>query len=75
MSDYPKRKSDVEVTFNDGTVQTYRITAGASLARHLVMEAGESGILSLLCGSKAHAIPLANIREWSITELEDEDSA
>lgn len=69
MSDYPKRESDVEVTFTDGTIDTYRITAGASIAQYLAREAGETGVLSLLCGGKAYGIPLVNIRSWSLTEL------
>lgn len=50
MSKKPFHKyeeSDVEVTFIDGEVKTYRITAGVSVGGHLAREAGESGILSL----------------------------
>ena len=68
---YPKRNSRIDVTFMDGEVKSYVITAGASLARYLAQEAGQSGILSLLCGSTAHAIPTVNIREWTLTELDD----
>lgn len=75
MVDYPKRSSRVEVVFHDGTVQSYTIGAGSTLAPHLVRQAAESGILSLLCGKTAHAIPLVNIREWSMTELDDDDAA
>lgn len=67
---YPKRISDVEVIFLDGTIQNYRITAGAGIAPHLARTAGETGILTLLCGAKAHSIPTANIREWNVTEIE-----
>ncbi|MDE4591139.1 nucleoside hydrolase [Sinorhizobium meliloti] len=76
MSDYPKRHSDVDVVFVDGTVQTYRITAGAGIAPHLAKQAGETGILTLLCGAKAYSFPIGgNVREWTITELDSEPEA
>lgn len=70
MSDYPKRRSKVEVTFNDGVVQSYDISAGAGIAQYLARETGETGILSLLDGDKAYAIPVANIREWFVVEVD-----
>ena len=70
MTDYPKRRSKVEVTFNDGVIQNYDISAGAGIAQYLAREAGETGILSLLDGDKAHAIPVANIREWCVVEVD-----
>ena len=72
MGDYPKLHSDVEVTFIDGAIETYRITAGATIAPYLAREADESGVLSLLCGGTAIGIPLQNIRTWTITELPEE---
>jgi hypothetical protein len=74
-SDYPKRFSNVEVVFLDGQVQTYRITAGSTIAPHLAKQTGETGILTLLCGATAHSIPVANnIREWNLTEIDGEVS-
>lgn len=72
---YPKRNSRVDIIFMDGEVKSYTITAGASLARYLAEDAGRTGILNLLCGSTAHAIPVTNIREWTLTELEDNADA
>jgi CRISPR-associated endonuclease/helicase Cas3 len=37
----------VTVTFNDGEVKTYEISAGAGITSYLMREAGESGILTL----------------------------
>lgn len=72
MSDYPDRWSEVEVIFNDGTVQTYTIKVGASFGRHMAQQAGACGVLSMLCGPKTHHIPLTSIREWNLTELPGE---
>lgn len=69
---YPKRWSTVEVTFNDGTLETFTITAGASISRHIRDEAARTGILLLLCGAKTYSFPLENIRQWTITELDGE---
>ena len=59
-------ESDVEVTFIDGEVKTYRITAGVSVGGYLAREAGESGILSLWNAQESIAIPIVQIREWKI---------
>lgn len=72
MTHYPKRRSRVDVAFHDGSIQSYEINAGATLHTHLTRQTAETGILSLLCGKTAHAIPLANIREWSMTEHDEE---
>ncbi len=71
---YPTRWSEVEVTFVNGVIQTYHIKAGTGIAKHLAREAGETGVLTLLCGDKAHCFPMANLLEWSFTELEGEPS-
>ena len=52
-------ESDVEVTFIDGEVKTYRITAGVSVGGYLAREAGESGILSLWNAQESTAIPIS----------------
>lgn len=74
--EYPKRWSTVDVTFNDGSIQSYVISAGSSISRHLRDEAANTGILLLLCGGMTHSIPVVNIQQWTITELQnkpDED--
>lgn len=58
--------SDVEVTFMDGEVKTYRITAGTSIGGYLAKEAGQTGILSLFNDAESYAMPLGNVREWII---------
>lgn len=68
MSEYPNKQSDVTVTFTDGEVRVYRITAGPSIGGYLAREAGASGILSLFNHTQSWAIPLANIRDWTIVE-------
>jgi len=68
MSDYPNKWSDVTVTFTDGEVRKYRISAGPSIGGYLAREAGASGILSLFNHTQSWAIPLANIRDWQIEE-------
>lgn len=63
-SDIIRDLSDVVVTFMDGEVKAYRITAGTSVGGYLTKEAGNSGILSLFNDRESYAIPLANVREW-----------
>ena len=73
MSKKPFHKheeSDVEVTFIDGEVKTYRITAGVSVGGYLAREAGESGILSLWNANESAAIPIVQIREWKIRPVQ-----
>lgn len=67
--DYPDRWSDVDVTFTDGTIETYRLKVGASFGRHLAKQAGEDNVLTLLCGQKVHCFPLASVRSWTLTEV------
>lgn len=58
--------SDVQVTFMDGEIKVYRITAGTSIGGYLAKEAGTTGILSLFNYTESYAIPLSNVREWVI---------
>jgi hypothetical protein len=67
-SQYPNKWSTVTVTFTDGEVKNYLISAGPSIGGYLAREAGSSGILSLFNPQQSWAIPLANIRDWSISE-------
>lgn len=75
-----KDMSDVEVTFTDGEVKTYRITAGPGIGGYLAREAGASGVLSLFNSERSWGIPVSSIRDWSIapvpveTEQEPESS-
>lgn len=73
MSDhqYPERWSNVEVTFNDGTIETYRVKVGATFGRHLAKQAGEDNVLTLLCGPKVYSFPLASVRSWTLSELQE----
>jgi hypothetical protein len=66
-----KKYSEVVVTFNDGEVRHYRMSAGVGICRHLAMEAGQTGILTMWNGPKAYSIPLASIRDWEIHEDND----
>ena len=72
MTDYPKRHSDIEITFLDGEVQTVRCGFGSGFASHLAKQTAEIGILTLLCGPKTYSFPLSQIRAWTITEIEKE---
>lgn len=71
MTNYPKMTSLVEVIFIDGVSQEYTINASSSLTSYLTRQAAETGFLVLLCGPKTHAIPVAMIREWTITEISE----
>jgi len=58
--------SDVEVTFIDGEVKTYRITAGQGVSRYLAESAANTGILTLFNAETSHGIPLTQIREYQL---------
>jgi len=64
--DYPRTSSVVRVTFNDGEIKEYVISASPSIGSYLAREAGETGILSLYNLDENYAVPLRNIREWQI---------
>ena len=70
----PKRstatQSDVTITFIDGEVKVYRISASPGLGNYLAREAGQCGVLSLFNNDEAWGIPLASIRDWSIAAAE-----
>lgn len=61
-----KDLSDVTITFDDGEVKKYRISASPSIGGYLASEAGRSGILSLFNKDQSYGIPLSRIRDWSI---------
>lgn len=70
MTDYPKRNSIVTVVFTDGETKDYPISTGAGISQYLAKQAGETGILTLLNGATTHNIPVAQIREYSIVEID-----
>lgn len=62
---YPKQRSVVTVTFNDGEVKTYEISAGASISGYLLRDASDTGIVTLRDDDAATAVcvPLDRIRD------------
>lgn len=77
MSKYPEAYSDVTVTFMDGEVKHYHINAGAGIGRYLASEAAANGFLSLFNSKtgESWAIPVTNIRDWSLREVYRESVA
>ena len=72
---YPDSRSLVQIVFLDGEVREYEISASAHLSRYLVEQASEHGILCFIDRKQkaSLSIPVANIREWSLKELEEKD--
>lgn len=66
---YPPAFSRVIVTFLDGEVKEYNISAGPRIGGHIVWEAGDTGILNLFNDDTSYAIPLTHIREWLIEPM------
>lgn len=66
------KQSDVIVTFTDGAVKTYRISASPNVGGYLAAQAGQSGVLSLFNDGQSWGIPLSSIRDWQITAVADE---
>ncbi|ESQ85416.1 hypothetical protein AEAC466_04425 [Asticcacaulis sp. AC466] len=62
--------SDVDVTFIDGEVKTYRISASHRIGGHLAQTAGATGVLSLFNDNTSYAIPLNQVREWVIRPVD-----
>ena len=62
---YPKQRSIVSVTFDDGEVRSYEISAGASIAGFLMRDASDTGIVTLRDDESGSAvcIPLSRIRD------------
>ena len=73
MPRYYKDLTDVVVTFNDGQVKTYRITASQHISSYLAMKAAETGILTLYNGETSHGIPVHNIREYELMSVPVEE--
>lgn len=78
MAKFLKDLSDVTVTFTDGEVKVYRITAGPGIGGYLAREAGATRVLSLFNKEQSWGIPLTAIRDWSISPvpaIEPEENA
>ena len=72
---YKAARSIVEVTFLDGEVKEYEISAGSGISKYLADQAADGGILFFLdFNNRASlSIPVANIRDWTIREIEFSD--
>lgn len=68
---HPKQYSDVDVTFTDGEVKTYRISAGVTLSQFLARQAAETGILTLFNDETSHNIPISQIREYVLRPVNE----
>ena len=68
---YPPTKSIVTITFLDGEVREYQMSAGNGIGRYLVESAAETGMLTLIDFKNHNStmVPVANIREFSINEI------
>lgn len=73
--DYPPDASEVEVTFIDGTIKTYPMSAGPTISQYLAQQAGETGILTMLNGSVTYNIPTGQIREYEIRRVAVKEGA
>lgn len=62
----PQNKSLVDVTFIDGEMKTYLITAAPTVSQYLAKTAGETGILVLFNDEISSSIPMTQIREYVI---------
>jgi len=69
---WPDCRSMVNVVFLDGEVREYEISASSHLSKYLVEQASETGILCFIDKRQkaSLSIPVANIREWSLKEIE-----
>ena len=75
--EHTKAYSDVEVTFLDGEVRKYRISASTAIGAYLAQQAGETGVLVLYNEDTSHGIPMSQIREYvlrpvTVEQLEHE---
>lgn len=61
--------ADVEVTFHDGEVKTYRIGASPSISGYLARKSAETGVLDLYNNHESHGIPIANVREFTLRSV------
>ena len=61
----PKQRSTVTVTFEDGEVKSYPVSAGSGIAGYMIEQAAQTGIVVLRDDDAGTAIciPLARIRD------------
>lgn len=71
---YPKERSIVTVTFTDGEIKEYIISAGVRIGTYLAREMGSTGILVLFNEEESNSIPVQNIREYSITPMPEDET-
>lgn len=65
--EYSKERSLVTVTYTDGEVVEYPISASTGITRYLAENAGMTGVLSLMdYGATSVCIPLSSVRNWTI---------
>lgn len=72
--EYPKTRSSVEVTYTDGEVKTFVITASSQIAQYLADSAARTGML-VLRDDDAHKsvmVPIAVIRHFEVQTIADE---
>lgn len=69
------KMSQIRVTFVDGEVRDFRVSAGAGIIHYLTREAHDTGMVVFrddVAGAST-AIPVGQIRTMSLTELPSED--
>lgn len=68
---YPEdTESLVTVTYTDGEVVVYPISAGPGVTRYLAREMGNTGSLTLFTKSSSVTIPSDQIRNYEIVKYE-----
>lgn len=65
-------RSLVDVTFIDGEVKTYTISASTKIGGHLARQSAETGVLQLFNDDVSHGIPMGQIREYVIRPFLEE---
>lgn len=68
------RGSVITVTFIDGEVKEFHISAGPGVGSYLAKQAGGTGVLSLFNNEQSWGIPLDRIRDWSIVAAPSDDA-
>lgn len=69
---YPPQESAVEVTYIDGEIKSFIITAGNGIVHHLMKEAAQTGMLVMRDDKarKSICIPMAQVRHISMQTLD-----
>jgi hypothetical protein len=76
MAAYPKKRSTVTISFNDGEVKTYSISAGHGISGYLMQEAASTGVVVLRDDDAGTAvcIPLDRIRDVQFAPEQQNDT-